>query len=170
YFTTGGMIDVTEYNEGLRGCRVTIRSKIEALHRKTLVIKDIRSGSTTTSLIESIIKANDKGKIKIKKVVDNTAKDVEVLVHLAPGQSPQITTDALYAFTDCEVSISPNACVIIDDRPHFISVIDLLRHSNDQTVVLLTRELEIRRHELMEKILFASLEKIFIENRIYRDI
>src|SRR5690606_29710945 len=154
YFTTGGMIDVTEYNEGLRGCRVTIRSKIEALHRKTLVIKDIPYGSTTTSLIESIIKANDKGKIKIKKVVDNTAKDVEVLVHLAPNQSPDITIDALYAFTDCEVSISPNACLIIEDKPHFVSVHEILKTCTNQTVVLLQKELEIRKGELMEKILF----------------
>ena len=169
-FATGGMIDVSDYNQGLRGGKVRVRATIEEVDKKTLAIRDIPYGITTISLIESIVKANDKGKIKIKKVVDNTAKEVEILIHLAPGQSPQITTDALYAFTDCEVSISPNACVIMDDRPHFINVIDLLRYSNDQTVVLLTRELEIRRHELMEKILFASLEKIFIENRIYRDI
>lgn len=169
-FPTGGMIDVTDYNEGLRGGRVRIRSKIEELDRKTLVIKDIPYGSTTTSLIESIIKANDKGKIKIKKVVDNTAKDVEVLVHLAPNQSPDITIDALYAFTDCEVSISPNACLIIEDKPHFVSVHEILKTCTNQTVVLLQKELEIRKGELMEKILFSSLEKIFIENRIYRDI
>ncbi len=169
-FPTGGMIDVTDYNEGLRGGRVRIRSKIEELDRKTLVIKDIPYGSTTTSLIESIIKANDKGKIKIKKVVDNTAKDVEILVHLAPNQSPDITIDALYAFTDCEVSISPNACIIIADKPHFVSVHEILKTCTNQTVDLLQKELEIRKGELMEKILFSSLEKIFIENRIYRDI
>src|SRR5690606_32109934 len=169
-FPTGGMIDVSDYNEGLRGGKVRIRSKIEELDRKTLVIKDIPYGSTTTTLIESIIKANDKGKIKIKKVVDNTAKDVEVLVHLAPNQSPDITIDALYAFTDCEVSVSPNACLIIEDKPHFVSVHEILKTCTSQTVVLLQRELEIRKGELMEKILFSSLEKIFIENRIYRDI
>lgn len=169
-FPTGGMIDVSDYNEGLRGGKVRIRSKIEELDRKTLVIKDIPYGATTTSLIESIIKANDKGKIKIKKVVDNTAKDVEILVHLAPNQSPDITIDALYAFTDCEVSISPNACIIIEDKPHFVSVHEILKTCTNQTVDLLQKELEIRRGELMEKILFSSLEKIFIENRIYRDI
>lgn len=169
-FPTGGMIDVSDYNEGLRGGKVRIRSKIEELDRKTLVIKDIPYGSTTTSLIESIIKANDKGKIKIKKVVDNTAKEVEVLVHLAPNQSPDITIDALYAFTDCEVSISPNACLIIGDKPHFVSVHEILKTCTNQTVDLLQKELEIRKGELMEKILFSSLEKIFIENRIYRDI
>ncbi len=169
-FPTGGMIDVSDYNEGLRGGKVRIRSKIEELDRKTLVIKDIPYGSTTTTLIESIIKANDKGKIKIKKVVDNTAKEVEVLVHLAPNQSPDITIDALYAFTDCEVSISPNACLIIEDKPHFVSVHEILKTCTSQTVDLLQRELEIRKGELMEKILFSSLEKIFIENRIYRDI
>jgi len=169
-FATGGMIDVSDYNQGKRGGKVRVRALIEEVDKKTLAIRDIPFGTTTISLIDSIVKANDKGKIKIKKVVDNTAKDVEILVQLAPGQSPQITTDALYAFTDCEVSISPNACVIIEDKPHFITVIDLLRQSTEQTVALLTRELEIRRHELMEKILFSSLEKIFIENRIYRDI
>lgn len=169
-FATGGMIDISDYNEGLRGGRMRIRAKIEELDRKTLVIKDIPYGSTTTALIESIIKANDKGKIKIKKVVDNTAKDVEVLVHLAPNQSPDITIDALYAFTDCEVSVSPNACLIIQDKPHFVSVHEILKTCTDQTVELLKRELEIRKQELMEKILFSSLEKIFIENRIYRDI
>ncbi|MGK7396870.1 MAG: DNA gyrase/topoisomerase IV subunit A [Candidatus Cyclobacteriaceae bacterium M3_2C_046] len=169
-FATGGMIDVSDYNNGLRGGRVRVRARIEEYDKKTLVIKDIPYGVTTTNLIESIIKANDKGKIKIKKVVDNTAKDVEVLVSLAPNQSPDITIDALYAFTDCEVSISPNACVIIDDKPHFLSVIDILKTNTDQTVRLLKTEQEIRKGELLEKILFSSLEKIFIENRIYRDI
>ncbi|MTI22719.1 DNA gyrase/topoisomerase IV subunit A [Fulvivirga sp. RKSG066] len=169
-FPTGGMADFSEYNEGLRGGKIKVRAKIEEYDKKTLVIKDIPFGTTTTSLIDSIIKANDKGKIKIKQVIDNTAKDIEILVSLAPGQSPDITIDALYAFTDCEVSISPNACVIIDDKPHFIGVNEMLKLSTEQTVDLLTQELEIKKAELMEKILFSSLEKIFIENRIYRDI
>ena len=169
-FPTGGMADFSEYNSGLRGGKVKVRAKIEEYDKKTLVIRDIPYGTTTTSLIDSIIKANDKGKIKIKQVVDNTAKDVEILVSLAPGQSPDITIDALYAFSDCESSISPNACVILDEKPHFMAVEDILKADTDQTVDLLTRELEIRKHELMEKILFSSLEKIFIENRIYRDI
>ncbi|RED93875.1 DNA gyrase/topoisomerase IV subunit A [Marinoscillum furvescens] len=169
-FQTGGKIDITDYNDGKRGGKVRIRAKIEELDPKTLVIKDIPYGTTTSSLIESIIKANDKGKIKIKKVIDNTAKDIEVLVQLAPNTSPDITIDALYAFTDCEVSISPNACVIHEEKPQFLGASDLLKHSVDQTVDLLRQELEIKRGELMEKILFSSLEKIFIENRIYRDI
>ncbi|MFW5762423.1 MAG: DNA gyrase/topoisomerase IV subunit A, partial [Cyclobacteriaceae bacterium] len=169
-FATGGLADFSDYNEGRRGGKIRVRAKIEEFDKKTLVIKDIPYGITTTSLIDSIIKANDKGKIKIKKVVDNTAKEVEILILLAPGQSPDITIDALYAFTDCEVSISPNACVIIDDKPHFLSVNEILKLNTDQTVDLLTRELEIRRNELLEKLLFSSLEKIFIENRIYRDI
>lgn len=169
-FITGGMADFSEYNQGLRGGKIKVRAKIEEQDKKSLIVKDIPFGTTTTGLIESIIKANDKGKIKIKKVVDNTAKDVEILIDLAPGQSPDITIDALYAFTDCEVSISPNACVIINDKPHFIPVNEILKLNTDKTVELLTRELEIRRDELMEKILFSSLEKIFIENRIYRDI
>ncbi len=169
-FPTGGRADFSEYNEGKRGGRVKVRARIEEEDNKTLLIKDIPFGTTTNSLIESIIKANDKGKIKIKKVVDNTAKDVEIQIQLAPGQSPDMTIDALYAFTDCEVSISPNACVIIDEKPVFLSVNDILRYNTEQTKVLLKRELEIRRGELMEKLLFSSLEKIFIENRIYRDI
>ncbi len=169
-FPTGGTADFSDYNEGLRGGKVRVRAKIEELDKKTLIIKDIPFGTTTTGLIETIIKANDKGKIKIKKVVDNTARDVEIVISLAPGQSPDITIDALYAFTDCEVSISPNACIIIEDKPHFISVNEILKVSAHQTVDLLRRELEIRRGELLEKILFSSLEKIFIENRIYRDI
>lgn len=169
-FPTGGQADFSEYNEGKRGGRVKVRARIEEEDNKTLLIKDIPYGTTTNSLIESIIKANDKGKIKIKKVVDNTAKDVEIQIQLAPGQSPDMTIDALYAFTDCEVSISPNACVIIDEKPVFLSVNDILRYNTEQTKVLLKRELEIRRGELMEKLLFSSLEKIFIENRIYRDI
>ena len=169
-FPTGGMADFSEYNQGMRGGKVKVRAKIEEYDKKSLVIKDIPFGTTTTGLIESIIKANDKGKIKIKHVVDNTAKDVEVLVTLAPGQSPDITIGALYAFTDCEVSISPNACVIVEEKPLFIEVRDILNVNTKQTVDLLTQELEIRKQELMEKILFSSLEKIFIENRIYRDI
>ena len=169
-FPTGGMADFTDYNEGQRGGKVRVRAAIEEYDKKTLVIKDIPFGTTTNSLIDSIIKANDKGKIKIKKVIDNTAKDVEVLVYLAPGQSPEITKDALYAFTDCEVSISPNTCVIVDDKPMFLGVNELLRINTNQTVELLRREQEIRLKELKEKLLFASLEKIFIENRIYRDI
>lgn len=169
-FQTGGMIDVEEYNKGHRGGKVKVRAKIEEYDKKQLVIKDIPFGTTTTSLIESIIKANDKGKIKIKKVIDNTAKDIEILVQLAPGVSPDITIDALYAFTDCQVSISPNACVIVDEKPLFTNVHEILRMNTDQTVDLLRRELEIRKGELLEKILFSSLEKIFIENRIYRDI
>ncbi|OEK04461.1 DNA gyrase/topoisomerase IV subunit A [Roseivirga misakiensis] len=169
-FPTGGMADFSEYNEGRRGGKVKVRAVIEEHDKKTLVIKDIPFGTTTTGLIDSIIKANDKGKIKVKKVIDNTAEDVEILVELASGQSPNITIDALYAFTDCETSISPNACVIIDDKPHFVSVNDMLRVSTEKTVDLLRQELEIRKAELLEKILFSSLEKIFIENRIYRDI
>ena len=169
-FPTGGTADFSEYNDGLRGGKVKVRAKIEAVDKKTLLIKNIPFGSTTGGLIESIIKANDKGKIKIKQVVDNTAKDVEILVNLASGASPDITIDALYAFTECEISISPNACVIIDEKPVFIPVSEILKINTHQTVDLLTRELEIKKGELMEKILFSSLEKIFIENRIYRDI
>jgi topoisomerase-4 subunit A len=169
-FLTGGKIDVSDYNDGKRGGKVRVRANIVEEDSKTLLIKDIPYGTTTTSLIESIVKANDKGKIKIKQVVDNTAKDVEIMISLAPGTSPDITIDALYAFTDCEVSISPNACVIVDDKPMFLSVTEILQFSVQQTVDLLRQELEIRKAELMEKILFSSLEKIFIENRIYRDI
>ncbi|WP_323756377.1 DNA gyrase/topoisomerase IV subunit A [Roseivirga sp.] len=169
-FPTGGMADFSEYNDGLRGGRIKVRAKIHEEDKKSLIIKDIPFGTTTTSVIDSIIKANDKGKIKIKKVVDNTAEDVEIYIELAPGQSPNITIDALYAFTDCEVSISPNCCVIIQDKPHFIGVTQVLQTCTNQTVDLLKRELEIRKSELLEKLLFSSLEKIFIENRIYRDI
>lgn len=169
-FPTGGLADFSEYNEGTRGGRIKVRARIEEEDNKTLIIKDIPFGTTTNSLIESIIKANDKGKIKIKKVVDNTAKDVEIQIQLAPGQSPDMTIDALYAFTDCEVSISPNACVIIEDKPVFLSVNKILEYNTHQTKALLKRELEIKKAELMEKLLFSSLEKIFIENRIYRDI
>lgn len=176
-FPTGGYIDVSNYNDGLRGGKVRVRAKIEEIDKKTLVIKDIPFSTTTTSVKDSIIKASEEGKIKIKKpekgmqaVEDLTARDVEIVIHLAPGVSPDITIDALYAFTECEVSISPNACVIIDEKPHFLTVSQILRDCNDQTVHLLKRELEIRRFELKEKLLHSSLEKIFIENRIYRDI
>ncbi len=169
-FQTGGKIDVSDYNDGQRGGKVRVRAKIEELDKNTLVIRDIPYGTTTTSLIDSIIKANDKGKIKVKQVIDNTAKDIEIQVKLASGTSPDITIDALYAFTDCEVSISTNACVIVEDKPRFMSISEILKQSVDQTVDLLRQELEIRKKELLEKILFSSLEKIFIENRIYRDI
>ncbi|EAZ82756.1 DNA gyrase/topoisomerase IV subunit A [Algoriphagus machipongonensis] len=169
-FLTGGLADFSEYNGGQRGGKVKVRAKIEEEDSKTILIKEIPFGTTTDSLIDSILKANDKGKIKIKKVVDNTAKDVEIAVHLAPGISPDVTIDALYAFTDCEVSISPNACVIIDEKPVFLDVNDILTYNTKQTRALLKKELEIRKAELMEKLLFSSLEKIFIENRIYRDI
>lgn len=169
-FLTGGAIDVSNYNDGHRGGKVRIRAKIEEFDKKTLIIREIPFSTTTTTVKDSIIKANDDGKIKIKKVEDLTSKEVEIWVHLAPGVSPDITIDALYAFTDCEVSISPNACVIVDEKPHFVKVQDILRINTHQTVRLLERELEIRRDELMEKLLFNSLEKIFIENRIYRQI
>lgn len=169
-FQTGGKVDVSDYNDGERGGKIRVRARIEEVDNKTLAIRDIPFSTTTSSLIDSIIKANDKGKIKIKKVIDNTAKDVEVQVQLAPGQSPNITIDALYAFTDCEVSVSPNACIIENDKPRFTNVTDILRINTDQTVELLRRELEIKKHELLEKLLFSSLEKIFIENRIYRNI
>jgi topoisomerase-4 subunit A len=169
-FLLGGMMDASNYNDGLRGGKIRIRAKIDELDKKTLVITEIPYTTTTTSLIDSIIKANDTGKIKIKKVIDNTAKDVEIQIQLAPGISPDVTIDALYAFTDCEVSISPNACVIIEDKPHFMGVGEILSVSTNQTVDLLRQELEIRKGELMEKVLFSSLEKIFIENRIYREI
>ena len=169
-FPTGGMADFSDYNQGLRGGKVKVRARIEVMDKKSLVVREIPFGTTTNSLMESIVKANEKGKIKIKQVVDNTAKDVAILISLAPGQSPDITIDALYAFTDCEVSISPNSCLIIDEKPHFLPVSEILKYNTQQTVDLLTSELEIRKNELMEKILFSSLERIFIENRIYRDI
>lgn len=167
-FQTGGKIDVTDYNDGKRGGKVRVRATIEEQDKSTLVIKDIPYGTTTTSLIESIVKANDKGKIKIKQVVDNTAKDIEILVSLASGTSPDITMDALYAFTDCEVSISPNACVIVEDKPHFLGVSEILKQSVDQTVDLLRRELEIEKAELKEKIFFSNLLKIFINEGMYK--
>ena len=169
-FPTGGMIDVSEYNRGERGGRIRCRAKIDVADKKTIVIREIPFSTTTTSLIESIIKANDKGKIKIKKVTDNTAKDVEISIELAAGVSPEVTVDALYAFTDCEISISPSTCVIEGDKPLFLSVDEILRRSTKNTRELLKRELEIRLEELNQRWHFSSLEKIFIENRIYRDI
>ena len=168
-FLTGGFIDVLKYNDGLRGGAVKIRAKIEKLDNKTLVITEIPFGRTTSSLIESIIKANDKGKIKIKKIDDNTSANVEILIHLMPGISSDKTIDALYAFTDCEVSISPNACIVEDDKPKFITVTEILKKSVDKTVELLKLELEIRLGELEEQWHFASLEQIFIDERIYKD-
>lgn len=169
-FPTAGMIEVSRYNDGLRGGAVKVRARIEKVDNKTLKISEIPYGKTTTSLIDSIIKANDKGKIKIKKIDDNTAADVEILIHLANGISSDKTIDALYAFTDCETSISPNACIIEDDTPKFIGVSEILKRSADNTVALLKLELEIRKRELEEAWHYASLERIFIENRIYRDI
>ncbi|RDV13958.1 DNA gyrase/topoisomerase IV subunit A [Pontibacter diazotrophicus] len=169
-FPNGGLVDVTNYNSGMRGGRIRVRATIEKVDKTMLIIRDVPYGITTTGLMESIVKASENNKIKIKKVIDNTAADVEIQVHLPAGVSPDLTIDALYAFTDCEVSISPNTCVIIDDKPHFLSVDELLRISTFKTVDLLKRELEIRRAELEDKWHNSSLEKIFIENRIYRDI
>lgn len=169
-FPNGGFVDVSDYNGGKRGGKIKVRGKIEQVDKKTLAIRELPYGVTTNQLIDSIIKANDKGKIKIKKVTDNTAKDVEILVELAPGVSPEVAEDALYAFTNCEVSISPNACVIIEEKPHFLTVEEILNFCTLNTKDLLRQELEIRKHELEEKLHFASLEKIFIQERIYRDI
>lgn len=169
-FPTGGMIDVSKYNDGLRGGAVKIRARIEKDNsNKMLKITEIPFGRTTSSLIDSIIKANEKGKIKVKKIDDNTAANVEILIHLAPGVSSDKTIDALYAFTDCELSISPNSCVIEDDKPCFTPVSDILRKSADDTLALLKLELEIRLNELREELHFNSLERIFIEERIYKD-
>jgi topoisomerase-4 subunit A len=169
-FQTGGSIDIANYNDGTRGGKVRVRAKIGQLDKRTLVVTEVPYNVTTTSLIDSILKANEKGKIKIKKVEDNTAENVEILIHLATGISPDKTIDALYSFSDCEISISPNACIIEEDRPLFSCVNDILKACTDQTLALLKLELEIRLAELQEKWHFASLEKIFIENRIYRDI
>lgn len=168
-FQTGGYIDVSRYNDGERGGAVKVRSKINKLDNKTLVITEIPFGKTTSGVIESILKANDKGKIKIRKVDDNTAMNVEILVHLATGVSSDKTIDALYAFSDCEVSISPNCCIISNEKPVFTTISDVLKHSTDNTMELLKTELEIQKQELLESLLFASLEKIFIEERIYKD-
>ncbi|MBQ0073264.1 MAG: DNA gyrase/topoisomerase IV subunit A [Prevotella sp.] len=168
-FPTGGSIDVSRYNDGQRGGSIKVRAKIEKLDQKTLVIRDIPFSKTSETLIDSITKAVEKGKIKIRKVEDLTAADVEIQVHLAPGVSSDKTLDALYAFTDCEISISPNCCVIKDKKPQFLTVSDVLRASADQTMSLIRQELEIRRNELLEQLFFVSLEKIFIEERIYKD-
>ncbi|MFT3674786.1 MAG: DNA gyrase/topoisomerase IV subunit A [Chitinophagaceae bacterium] len=169
-FQTGGMIDVADYNQGKRGGKVKVRAHIEEVDKKTLVIRTVPYGVTTTQLMESIVKANDQGKIKIKKVTDTTAANVEILIDLAPGISPDITIDALYKFTDCEISISPNACVIVDMKPQFISVQDLLRISADNTKDLLEQELKIKLSELQEKWHYTSLEKIFFEEKIYKEL
>src|ERR1700742_3652432 len=169
-FLTAGMIDTTNYNDGKRGGKVRVRAHIEESDKKTLLVKDVPYGVTTTQLIDSILKANEQGKIKIKKVTDNTAAEVEVQIDLAPGISPDITIDALYAFTDCEVSISPNACVIIDQKPRFLGARDLLQLSVDHTKDLLKRELEIKLGELQDKWHYTSLEKIFFEKKIYKEL
>jgi topoisomerase-4 subunit A len=169
-FPTGGMVDVSKYNDGQRGGVIKVRAKIEKADKKALIITEIPFGKTTTSLIESIIKANEKGKIKIRKIDDNTSANVEIVIHLIPGVSPDKTIDALYALTDCEYSISPNTCVIIDDKPSFMGVSNILKHSADKAVELLKSELEIRKNELEEEWHMSSLEKIFIEERIYHDI
>ena len=166
-FLTGGMVDVENYNDGLKGGKIRVRAKIDQIEKKQLIITEIPYTTTTTSLIDSIIKANDQGKIRIKKVVDNTAKDVEILIDLAPGVSPDVMIDALYAFTDCEISISPNACVIVGDKPIFMGVAEMLKLSADFSKELLRKELEIRKAELLEKILFSNLEKIFIQEEMY---
>ena len=167
-FPTGGLADCSLYNDGQRGGKVRVRAKITERDKKTLAITEIPFSTTTGSLIDSVISANDKGKIKIKKIEDNTAKDVEIIIHLAPGISPDVTIDALYAFTDCEVSISPNTCVIQDDKPRFMSVNDMLTESTHFTKELLKQELQIRLKELMEKIFFSTLLKIFIQEGMYK--
>ena len=167
-FPTGGSIDVSKYNDGQRGGAIKVRAKIEKLDNKTIVIREIPYSKTSETLIDSITKAVEKGKIKARKVEDLTAANVEILVHLAPGVSSDKTIDALYAFTDCEINISPNCCVIQDNKPQFLTVSDVLRHSAEQTKDLIRQELEIRRNELLEQLHFASLEKIFIEERIYK--
>jgi len=168
-FLNGGMADFTNYNDGLRGGKVRVRAKIKKLDNKTLIVHEIPFGTTTTSLIESVIRANDKGKIKIKKIEDNTAAEAEIIIHLAPGVSPDKSLDALYAFTDCEVSISPNASIIDGDTPRFIGVSEILRTNTDNTVKLLKWELEIRLHELLQQWHFSTLEKIFIREEMYID-
>lgn len=169
-FPTGGTMDVSRYNDGLRGGAVKIRAKINKVDARTLIISDIPFGKNTSTLIDSILRVVDRGQIKIRKIDDNTAQDVEIMVHLPAGSSPDKTIDALYAFTDCEVSISPNACLIKDNKPCFIGVSEILKHNTDHTVFLLTRELEIKLEELTEAWHLSSLEKIFIENKIYQRI
>jgi topoisomerase-4 subunit A len=169
-FQTGGTMDASNYNDGKRGGKIRVRAMIEEQDKKTLVIRSVPFGVTTTQLMESIVKANDQGKIKIKKVTDHTAAEVEIIIELAQGISPDITIDALYAFTDCEVNISPNACVIVDDKPRFLGVSELLQISVDRTKDLLQKELEIRLNELQEKWHYTSLEKIFFEEKIYKEL
>src|SRR4029079_19582899 len=169
-FQTGGMIDVTDYSQGKRGGKIKVRAHIEEIDKKILSIKSVPYGVTTAQLMDSIVKANDQGKIKIKKVTDNTAAEVEIQVDLAAGISPDIIIDALYKFTDCEVSISPNACVIVDQKPQFLGVNDLLKLSVDKTKDLLEQELKIKLSELQEKWHYTSLEKIFFEEKIYREL
>ena len=169
-FQTGGMADVSNYNDGKRGGKVRVRSRIEEIDKKTLAIRDVPYGVTTAQLMDSIVKANEQGKIKIKKVTDNTAAEVEILIDLAPGISSDITIDALYAFTDCETSISPNCCVIVNHKPRFMGVQELLTISADKTSELLKKELEIRLAELREKLHYTSLEKIFFEEKIYKEL
>lgn len=169
-FLGGGMADFSNYNDGLRGGKIRVRAKISQLDKKTLVISEIPFGTTTTSLIDSILAANDKEKIKIRKVEDNTSDTVEIVIHLPAGISPDKTIDGLYAFTDCEVSISPNACIIENDKPRFVGVNEMLKISTQKTLALLKQELEIELAELGEQWHFSSLEKLFIEKRIYRDI
>ena len=169
-FLTGGMVDVSRYNDGLRGGKIRLRAKIILEDKKTLVIREIPYGTTTGSIIDSILNANDKGKIKIRKIDDNTAADVEILIHLAPGVSPDTTMDALYAFTECEISISPNACVIENGKPRFMGVSEILKVNTQRTVEVIKLELDIRRQELLDQLHYSSLEKIFIENEVYEGI
>src|SRR4029078_13715634 len=169
-FQTGGMVDVTGYDQGKRGGKIKVRAHIEEIDKRTLAIRSVPYGVTTTQLMESIVKANDQGKIKIKKVTDNTAADVEIQIDLAAGISPDITIDALYKFTDCEVSISPNACVITKDKPQFLGVNELLKLSVDKTKDILEQELKIRLAELQDKWHYTSLEKIFFEEKIYKEL
>ena len=169
-FATGGIADITGYNDGMRGGRVRVRAKISQLDKNTLVIREIPFSTNTSTLIDSVLKANDKGKIKIKRIEDNTSSEVEILIHLPPNISPDKTSDALFAFTNCEISISPLSCVIIDNKPAFLGVSEILRRSTDHTLSLLKSDLEVKLEEFQEQWHFASLERIFIENRIYRDI
>ncbi|HTD94082.1 MAG TPA: DNA gyrase/topoisomerase IV subunit A, partial [Chitinophagaceae bacterium] len=169
-FMTGGMVDVADYNQGKRGGKVKVRAQIEEIDKKTLAIRSVPYGVTTSQLMDSIVRANDQGKIKVRKVTDTTAALVEILVDLAPGISPDITIDALYKFTDCEISISPNACVIVGFKPQFLGVQELLRMSVDKTKDLLEQELRIRLGELQEKWHYTSLEKIFFEEKIYKEL
>ena len=163
-------MDVQNYNDGERGGKIKVRARISLKDKNTLVISEIPFGTTTTSLIESILKANDKGKIKIKKIEDNTSSEVEILIHLPTGISPDKTIDALYAFTSCETSVSPQGCVIVNNKPSFIGISDILKTSTDNTVELLKKELKVKLKDLENQWRFSTLERIFIENKIYRDI